>query len=48
MTDVERVIQKEYEIWNYPLAGDTLYITDWTTPNTNVLWHYYETVKYYI
>ncbi len=39
---------KEYEIWNYPLIEETLYVTDWTTSNTNILWHYYETVKEYL
>lgn len=52
MTDIERVIQIEHEIWNYPLVEETLYVTDctksyWTTINSNVLWDYYEATKDY-
>ena len=45
---IDSAIRKEHDIWNYPLCEEILYVTDWTTPNINVLWHYYETVRYYI
>ncbi len=58
MTDTERAIQTEHDIWNYPLDESVVVCeemyeplwgdTNWTTSNTNILWHYYETIEKYL
>ena len=50
---IERAVQKEHDIWNYPLGEnypleETVQTVVWTDTTSNILWEYWYSCQKYM